>query len=409
MSTMNSDQIWITGVGIVSALGNDFVSFAKALRRGEDAVRPITAFDASALRGHMGCEVRDFFPQEHFNRRELRRMDRSSCLLVVAAREAMTRAGLKPGDYNPERGAISLGTSLGGMIEATNYYTHLKTTGKGYVTRLIDYPLYAAGTRACAEYGLLGTNLAFSTACSSSNVAIGVGADIIRLGEADIVLVGGFDTMAKMTVAGFNILRNVSPERCRPFDKYRQGLVLGEGAGVLVLEGEAHARRRGAIPIAKFLGYGMSSDAYHMTAPDVTGRGPARAIEAALRNAGINAKDINYINAHGTGTTHNDAAETKAIKRVLGEHAANVAVSSTKSMHGHTLGAAGAIEAVAIIAGMQGGFLPPTANYQHPDPNCDLDYVPNHARDGRINIALSNNFGFGGNNCSILLGNTDYA
>src|SRR5487761_2001250 len=158
MSTMSSDQIWITGAGIVSALGNDFVSFAKALRRGEDAVRPITAFDASALRGHMGCEVRDFFPQEHFNCRELRRMDRSSCMLVVAAREAMTRAGLKHGDYNPERGAISLGTSLGGMIEATNYYSHLKTTGKGYVTRLIDYPLYAAGTRTCAEHGLLGAN-----------------------------------------------------------------------------------------------------------------------------------------------------------------------------------------------------------------------------------------------------------
>lgn len=408
MSAMNSDQIWITGVGIISALGNDFESFAKALRRGEAAVRPISAFDASAVRGHLGCEVLDFFPQEHFNPRELRRMDRGSCLLMVAAREAMGSAGLKFGDYDPERGSVALGSTLGGMINATNYYSHLKTTGKGYVTRLTDYPLYAAGTRVCSEYGLLGANLAFSTACSSSNIAIGVGADMIRLGEADIVLVGGFDTMAKMTVAGFNVLRNVSSEYCRPFDKNRQGLILGEGAGVLVLESEAHARRRGAIPMARFLGYGMSSDAYHMTAPDVTGRGPARAIEAALRNAGINAKDVDYINAHGTGTIHNDAAETKAIKRVLGEHAANVAVSSTKSMHGHTLGAAGAIEAIAIIAGMQGNFLPPTANYQQPDPNCDLDYVPNHARDGHINIALSNNFGFGGNNCSILLGSADH-
>jgi len=402
------DQIWITGVGIVSASGNDLESFARALRSGEDAAQPITAFNTSEVRGRMGCEARHFCPEEHFSRRELRRMDRGSTLLVAAARAAMDMAKLRIGDYNPERAAVSLGTTLGGMIEATNYYGHLNNTGKAYVTQLIDYPLYAAGARVCNEYGLLGANIAFSTACSSANIAIGVGADMIRLGEADLVLVGGFDTMAKMTVAGFNVLRNVSSERCRPFDKNRQGLVLGEGAGVLVLESEAHARRRNAIPLARFLGYGMSSDAYHMTAPDVTGKGPSRAIAAAISDAGIATQDINYINAHGTGTTHNDAAETKAIKRVLGEHAANVAVSSTKSMHGHTLGAAGAIEAIAIIAGMQGGFFPPTVNYQQPDPNCDLDYVPNQARDGHISVALSNNFGFGGNNCSILLGNTDY-
>lgn len=409
MSIANADQVWITGVGIVSALGNDFDAFGEALQRGENAARPISAFDASAVRGRMGCEVRNFFPEEHFSQRELRRMDRGSCLLMVAAREAMARAGLKPGDCNSERSAVSLGSTLGGMIEATNYYAHYKATGKGYVSRLTDYPLYAAGSRVCAEYGLFGANVVISTACSSANVAIGVGADMIRLGEADVVVTGGFDTMAKMTVAGFNILRNVSPEYCRPFDKNRQGLVLGEGAGVLILESDAHVRRRGAETIARFLGYGMSSDATHMTAPDVTGRGPARAIEAALRNAGISIEEIDYINAHGTGTIHNDAAETKAIKRVLGAHSANVAVSSTKSMHGHTLGAAGAIEAIAIIAGMHGHFLPPTINYQQPDPGCDLDYVPNQVRDGHIRVALSNNFGFGGNNCSILLGSADYA
>ena len=238
-------------------------------------------------------------------------------------------------------------------------------------------------------------------------VAIGTGADLIRLDEADMVIVGGYDTMAKMTVAGFNILRNVSPERCRPFDKKRQGLVLGEGAGVLILERGDRARQRDARPLARFLGYGMSSDAYHMTAPDVTGRGPARAMEAALHDADIDAGQIDYVNAHGTGTIHNDAAETKAIRRVFGAHADDLMVSSTKSIHGHTLGAAGAIEAIAVLAGIHGGFVPPTANYREPDPKCDLDYVPNIARNLQIRVALSNNFGFGGNNCSILLGNVD--
>lgn len=404
---MSAEQVWITGVGVVSALGNDFDTFAQRLRRGEDAARPIEAFDTSAVRGRLGCEARAFDPSAHFSARELRRMDRGSCMLMVAAREAMVRAAVVRHACDPQRCAVSLGSTLGGMINATAYYGHLRTTGKGYASRLTDYPLYAAGSRVCAEYGFLGPNLVFSTACSSANLAIGVGADLIRLGEADLVLAGGFDTMAKMTVAGFNILRNVSPERCRPFDKNRQGIVLGEGAGVLVLESRSHASRRGVRPLARFLGYGMSSDASHMTAPDVTGKGPARAIEAALCDAGLAADAIDYINAHGTGTVHNDAAEAKAIRRVLGEAADRVAVSSTKSMHGHTLGAAGAIEAIAVIAGMRGGFLPPTVNHQEPDPKCDLDFVPNVARVRPIGVALSNNFGFGGNNCSILLGSMD--
>ncbi|KOR31066.1 hypothetical protein TI04_02790 [Achromatium sp. WMS2] len=397
-------EIWITGAGVISALGNDFDTFAAGLRRGEDQARPITAFDASGVKGHMGYEVRDLRPSEHFSSQAIRRMDRASMLLLVAAREAMGRAGLGPKDYAPERAMIAMGNTLGGMINATEYLAHLKATGHGYASQLIDYPLYGAGARFAAEYKIWGANLAFSVACSSSNVAIGTAADAIRLGEADLAVAGGFDTIAKITVAGFNTLRNVSPERCRPFDKNRQGLVLGEGAGVLILESAIHARARGATPMAKFLGYGMSSDAYHMTAPDVTGRGPARAIEAALRNAKLEPTAIDYINAHGTGTTHNDAVESKAIRRVLGEHAHKIPVSSTKSMHGHTLGAAGAIEAVAILAGMRHGFFPPTVNHQETDPECGLDCVPNVARPGQIHVALSNNFGFGGNNCSILLG-----
>ncbi|MBC7983456.1 MAG: beta-ketoacyl-[acyl-carrier-protein] synthase family protein, partial [Candidatus Obscuribacterales bacterium] len=225
----------------------------------------------------------------------------------------------------------------------------------------------------------------------------------IRHGRIDIAFAGGVDTMTKTTVAGFNILRNVTKEAIRPFDKNRTGLVLGEGAAILCLESASSQQRRGVRPMAEILGYGMSSDAYHMTAPDATGRGPALAITRAIERSGITLQDIDYINAHGTGTRHNDEVETRAIKKVFGELAARIPVSSTKSMHGHMLGAAGGIEAAAVIAGMRDGFAPPTINYLAPDPRCDLDYVPNHARAMRIRTALSNNFGFGGNNCTVAI------
>ena len=253
------------------------------------------------------------------------------------------------------------------------------------------------------EYGIHGPNIAISTACSASNVAMGYAYDLIRNGIADVMIVGGFESITEMTCAGFGVLRNLSPDTCRPFDRNRKGLVLGEGAAVVILENSEHCMRRSGRIYAEFVGYGMSSDAYHMTAPDITGKGPALAMKKAIENSGISVQDIDYINAHGTGTLYNDLIETASIKRVFGQRAYGIPISSTKSMHGHTLGAAGAIEAITIIATLKDSFIPPTINYETPDAKCDLDYVPNKSRDKSVNTILSNGFGFGGNNCSIVI------
>jgi 3-oxoacyl-[acyl-carrier-protein] synthase II len=401
---MSNERVFVTGVGVLSALGTGFDGFAAALREGRCGAAPIKAFDTGGVAGKLGCEVRDFDPAEHFGRRELRRMDRCSQFALAAARQAVAAAGIDTGKLDPARAGVSLGTTLGGMVNATRYYERLARTGHPYAGMLTDYPLYSPGARIVGEYGFCGPNLAFSTACSSSNIAIGHAADLVRYGRLDLALAGGVDTMAKITVAGFNALRNVTRDAIRPFDKNRSGLVLGEGAAVLCLESERAMRRRGASPLAEILGYGMSTDAYHMTAPDATGRGPALAMTRALARARLAPDAIGHINAHGTGTRHNDETETRAIKSVFGAAARQIPVSSTKSMHGHVLGATGAIEAAALIAALRGGFLPPTINYQTPDPRCDLDYVPNQAREHRFAAALSNNFGFGGNNCSLILG-----
>ncbi len=398
-----SERVFVTGIGILSGIGTDWHTFSTALEEGRDGIREVSAFDAGKLRARLSCEVRNFIPGRHFDQRLLRRMDRCSQFAVVAARDAMAMAGLDEHTYDPARVGVSLGTTLGGMVNATAYYETLSLTGRQYVTRLYDYPLYSAGARIIGEWGFTGPNWAFSTACSSGNIALGYGGDLLRAGKLDLMIAGGVDTMAKMTLAGFNAMRNVSGEAIRPFDRHRSGVILGEGAAVFCLESERGMRCRGAQPLAELLGYGMSNDAYHMTAPDATGRGPALAMSRALRRARVEPADIGYVNAHGTGTRHNDEIETRAIHKVFGEHAACLPVSSTKAMHGHTLGAAGAIEAAAVIAGMQQGFIPPTINYQTPDPRCDLDVVPNVARKQCYDIALSNNFGFGGNNCALIL------
>lgn len=396
-------RVYVTGVGVLSSIGGNFPAFAEGLRSGRSGATDISAFDASAVPGRLGCEVRDFRPEDHFSRRETRHMDRASQMAVVAAREAAAGAGLVAGGHDPARAGVFMGTTLGGMVNGTRYFMHLKATGHPRVSLLWDYLLFAAGARICAEFGFRGPNLAYSTACSSSNIAIGAAADLIRHGRLDIALAGGFDTMAMMTVAGFNAMRNVTRDAIRPFDRDRSGLVLGEGAAVLVLESESRVRKRRGPALAEVLGYGMNNDAYHMTAPDATGRGPALAMSRALANAGIAPEQVSYVNAHGTGTRHNDETETRAIKKVLGDHAYRIPVSSTKSMHGHVLGATGALEAASIVAGILGRFVPPTINYANPDSKCDLNYVPNHAKDFELSIGLSNNFGFGGNNCCIVL------
>nr|WP_319396783.1 beta-ketoacyl-[acyl-carrier-protein] synthase family protein [uncultured Desulfobacter sp.] len=407
-------RVFITGVGVISAIGNGFDMFRDALKAGRNGVGRIRAFDPGGLACQNGCEVDDLtscFPEE-----DARPMDRASQLAMIAADQAVQTSGLvrESGSQeigsrtgrlgiDPTRSGIALGGTIGGMASGFAYYRRLKN-GQAAPGFLLDQPLYSMGARISAAYGLQGPNLVFSTACSSANIAIGYACDLIRSGRMDIMLAGGVDPMAEITCAGFGVLRNTSPDVARPFDRKRNGLILGEGAGILLLESEKHFRQRQGHIYGEVLGYGMSSDAYHMTSPDVLGRGAARSMYNAVSDSGLVPGQVEYINAHGTATKHNDQMETMAIKKVFEKRAYDIPVSSTKSMHGHTLGAAGGIEAIAVLAAMDGGFIPPTMNYREKDPKCDLDYVPNQAREQQFSVGLSNNFGFGGNNCTVILG-----
>lgn len=410
---MTKQRVLVTGIGIVSSIGNRFETFQEALREGKSGVGRISLFDPSGLACQNGCEVNGLTPEHYFPKEEVQRMDRASVLTMVAAQQALhtgdlameTSPKIDKSTIDPSRCGISLGSTVGGMTSGFEYYRRLK---KGRITPgfLLDQPLYAMGARVSSFYGFQGPNLVFSTACSSANIAIGYACDLIRSGRMDMMLAGGFDPMAEITCSGFGVLRNISPDVPRPFDRKRKGLILGEGAGILLLESETHFNRRHDHVYGEVLGYGMSSDAYHMTSPDILGRGAARSMMNAIANSGILPEQVEYINAHGTATQHNDQMETAAIKKVFKERAYEIPVSSTKSMHGHTLGAAGGIEAIAVLAAMNGGFIPPTINYQEKDPKCDLDYVPNQSRTQSFSVGLSNNFGFGGNNCTVILGRT---
>ncbi|WP_366655908.1 beta-ketoacyl-[acyl-carrier-protein] synthase family protein [Fodinicurvata sp. EGI_FJ10296] len=400
---MSSRRVMITGAGIVCSIGTDFAEFTESLRVGRNAAGPIQSMDASEVAGALGCEALDFDPHQHFSARELQRMDRSSKMAVVAAREAMAMAGLSHGDVDADYTAVSLGSTLGGSVNYQKFYQSYRERGKGRKALLLDQQLYVPGNRIAHEFGFGGGGYVFSNACASSNSAMAYAHDLITIGDADVVITGGFDTMAKMTVAGFNIMRNVSPTACRPFDKNRDGLILGEGAGIIVLESEEHMLRRGGVPMAEFLGYGQSTDAKHMTAPDPTAKGPAAAVSNALKAAKVEPQQLDYINGHGTGTPHNDASEARAIHRVFGDYAHEVPVSSTKSMHGHCLGATGGIEAVTMLAAIRNGFVPGTPTFQTPDdPPLPGIRQESHERD--VKITMSNNFGFGGSNSTVVFG-----
>ncbi|MFH1157160.1 MAG: beta-ketoacyl-[acyl-carrier-protein] synthase family protein [Pseudomonadota bacterium] len=407
---MKKQRVLVTGVGVTSAIGTGFENFRNALKDGRSGTGRIRQFDPSGLACQNGCEVKDLSAGEAIAEDEASRMDRASIMTMVAAKQAMDTGGL-PLDRgriddtatDPSRCGVVLGSTVGGMTSGFAYYRHLKKD-RIVPGLLLDQPLYAMGSRVCSRYGFKGPNIVISTACSSANLAIGYAWDQIRSGRMDIMLAGGFDPMAEITCSGFGVLRNTSPDVARPFDRNRQGLVLGEGSGILLMESEEHFGRRHGHVFGEILGYGMSSDAYHMTSPDILGRGAARSMMNALASSGISPGEVGYINAHGTATKHNDQMETAAIKSVFRDRAYSIPVSSTKSMHGHTLGAAGGIEAIAVLAAMDGGFIPPTINYRDKDPHCDLDYVPNQAREASFSVGLSNNFGFGGNNCTVVLG-----
>lgn len=396
--------IVVTGVGTVNALARSAPAFAAALRAGACAVAPVAGFDASGYRSRVAAEVKDLAVPDWIPSALRRRASRSDLFALVATAEAIADSGLDV-SAAPARIGVALGGTTGGMMAAESCVRdriegRLARYRKG---RLIGTPISTSADVLAATFGLAGPRLVLSTACSSSANALGIALDWIRLGRADAVIAGGTESLCRTIFAGFNALKAMSPEPCRPFDRRRAGLNLGEGAAIMVIESAAHAAARGARVHARLLGYGTSADAHHLTAPHPEGTGAALAMRRALARAGVDAAAIAYVNAHGTGTPLNDGIEAAAIHAVFGAHTPRVAVSSTKGAVGHTLGAAGAIEGLATVVALRDGFLPPTVNLDDPDPACDLD-LPRTSRETRVDYALSNSYGFGGNNTSVVFG-----
>ncbi len=412
MSVNGRRRVVITGLGAVSPLGNDVETTWRNLIAGESGAGPITHFDATDYPVRFACELKDFEPTQWIERKQARRMDRFAQMIVAAARQAEADSGIDIANEGDRVGA-SIATGIGGLQSYQDCYDTLLERGPDRVNPFAIpaiIPNMGAGW-VSMELGTRGPLASQCTACAASNMAIGDGTDQIRLGRADMMLCGGTEAAVnEIGIAGFGAMRALSrrnddPKRAsRPFDAERDGFVMGEAAAVVVLEELEHARARGAKIYAELAGYGLSSDARHVTEPDPTGENPARAMKYAFRDAGIEPSEIDYINAHGTSTPLGDASETRVIKKALGEeHARNTPVSSTKGATGHCLGAAGAVEAMFSILAICDGKLPPTINQEVEDPECDLDYIPNEARDADVRIAVSNSFGFGGHNACVVL------
>jgi len=403
---MNRPRAVVSGLGVLTSIGGNIPSFWGNLLEGVCGIDRITLFDASAYRAKKAAEVKGFNPRQHFSPRQLKRMSRCDQLGMKAALEALADSALDLTNEDRERIGIFIGGGAGGIFSAEKYRKEMIRKGwrKVRPSLLLPFSTCALNDAMAEEYRILGPRATIATACSSSATAIGCGLDAVRSGEVDIAIVGGSESLSEVTFGGFNSLRSVDEEYCRPFDLHRKGLSLGEGAAFLILEEAEHTRKRGGKILAELMGYGLSGDGQHMTAPDPEGKGAARAMQEALKDAGVNREEVDYINAHGTATPANDAAETKAIKSLFGERAKRIPVSASKSMIGHCLGAAGALEAVATVLAIRDHRIPPTIHYETPDPECDLDYVPNQARDTVVNIALSNSFAFGGNNTALVLG-----
>ncbi len=409
----DSQRVVITGVGAVTPLGNDVPATWEAVLAGRSGVGPITQFDSTDFRTHFAAELKGFNAENVMDKREVRRLDRFLHLAVAAAKEAMLDAGLEQAGYGPRRIGVVIGSGIGGVHTLLEQHDILRQKGP---RRVGPFAVPGLMLNSAAAYvsilsGARGPNLAVATACATGSHALGEAAEIIRRGSADAVIAGGSEAaIVPVAMAAFENMgalssRNENPQGAsRPFDADRDGFVMGEGSGILILERLDLARSRGAKIYGELLGYGATDDAYHITAPAEDGAGAAECMRAALENAGVEPKDVQYINAHGTSTSLNDAGETRAIKAVFGEHAYRLAVSSTKSMTGHLLGAAGAIEAIFCLLAIRDQVLPPTINYVTPDPACDLDYVPNRARKTNLDIAISNSFGFGGHNGTVVLG-----
>jgi 3-oxoacyl-[acyl-carrier-protein] synthase II len=404
-------RVAVTGLGAITPVGNDARSTWNAAVAGESGIDWIRAFDADGLPVRIAAEVKDFDPTGLAGPKDLRRLDRNVVLALGAAKEAMADAGLN--GFNPMRVGIVFGSAIGGLIGIVEQAETLRDRGPDRISPyfipsvLVD----TASGQLAISLGISGPNYAPVSACATGSTAVGEGAEIIRRGDADAILAGGTEAcIHPLILAGFTAMRGLAaeeehpPRASRPFDATRAGFVMGEGACVLVLEEFETAQARGATIYAEVLGYGASNDAYHLAAPEPEAIGVGEMMRAALDRAGIEPERVGYINAHGTSTPLGDAAETKAIKDVFGDHAYKLAVSSTKSVMGHCFGAAGAIEAMMCVLAVHEGVLPPTINYENPDPVCDLDYVPNESRKVDVDVALSNAMGLGGHNACVLIG-----
>ncbi len=414
---MPNRRVVITGTGMVTALGTGVEKNWKAMLAGTSGVGPITRFDASGIDARIAAEVKDFVPEEWIEKREVRRMDLYAQFALAASEMAMRESGLpigrdKPGGYEPEKVGVIIGSGIGGLGSLEEQ--HKRALEKGFDRLspffILQMIINMAPGLVTIRYGAKGPNWSPVSACSTGAHAIGEAAQSIRIGETDAMIAGGAEAaITPLGIGGFAAMKALSTcnddpaHASRPFDKDRDGFVEGEGAGVVVLEELEHARRRGANILAELVGYGANSDAHHVTAPAPEGEGAARCMRLALEDARLNPQDIGYLNAHGTSTPYNDANETRAIKTVFGAHAKKLMISSTKSMTGHMLGAAGGAEAVVGVLALTRGVLPPTINYTTPDPECDLDYVPNTAREVRVDAVMSNSFGFGGTNAVLVL------
>lgn len=406
-----SVEVVITGLGCVSPVGNTAADTWAALLAGRSGGAPITLFDASAYETRIAAEVKGFDPVALFGRKDARRMDRYTQFALAATNEALADSGLAITDHNRDRIGVYLGSGIGGIATIVAELDVLRGKGPRRVSPFLVPMMLpdSAGGMIAIQHGLRGPNLGLNSACATGNNAIGEAAEVIRRGWADVMIAGAAEAgVVDISVAGFGAMgalttRNDSPETAsRPFDATRDGFLVAEGGAALILESAAHAQARGARIYAKLAGYGITNDAHHVSAPLEDGAGAVACMRMALRQAGLTPADIHYLNAHGTSTPLNDKSETRAIKTVFGEAAARLPISSIKSMTGHLLGAAGAVEAVACVLALRDQIIPPTINYANPDPECDLDYVPNAARPHPMRHILSNSFGFGGHNACLV-------
>ena len=389
-------------MGVICSIGKNAEEFFQSLKDGRTGIGPITLYDTSKYPCKIGAEIRDYRPEEFFKKKDLERFSRTDQFALIAAEEAVKASQIC--SYPSEEVGVCLGAGAGGMLEAEIYHREILLKGKSRPSLILPFIPSFTASRVTERFGFSGPKVTVTTACSSSATSIGYGADLIRRGRSKAVLCGGSDALSELTFGGFNSLKVMDPSPCKPFDRRRAGMSLGEGAAVLILEDLEEATKREAEILAEFLGYGIGGEAYHITSPEPTGISEARIMKEAVEESGMAPLEVDCINAHGTGTPLNDKVETLSIKKAFGQKAHSIPVSSIKSMVGHCLGSAGAIEAVASVLSIIHQFIPPTINHQEGDNDCDLDYVPGKFRGAEVKVVLSNSFAFGGNCTSLIFG-----